>query len=151
MKNHKKLIIFTLLAVVLIAAATVWYVRYNQENDRKTAALLAVANQFKAPADWTLASETIHEAKPGCIDIKCPSVLREWSFAPVEFGNVSDLKSTALELGWKYDEEIGCDPQKLSEGFSSGCYLRGYVKGYNFTLIFRSSDSGLSKALLTVD
>lgn len=152
MKNHKKLIIFTLLAVVLIAAATFWYVRYNQANDRKTAALLAVANQFKAPADWTLASETIHEAKPGCIDVRCPSVGRTWEFNAVDPKEIGALLEVVNKAGWSFDEKTGCEEADFVDGSSVHfCYQRGMNQGHDVTFILKKDEGGLSKAILTVN
>jgi hypothetical protein len=152
MKSHKKLVIILSVIALLVALATVWYVRYNQENDRKTAALLAVANQFKAPADWTLASETIHEAKPGCIDVRCPSVGRTWEFDAVDPKELGALLEVVNKAGWTLGEKTGCDEEDFVDGSSVHfCYQRGLNQGHVVTFILKKDEGGLSKAILTVD
>lgn len=131
MKSHKKLVIVGVVIVVLAALATAWYIKYDREAARKTAEVVAVANQFAPPENWKITSEIVNEAKPGCIDVKCPSIHTNWL---INNGQPTDLELAVKQIkdiGWTISEESSCAVEDAKTGRS--CYVRGSADGYVIT------------------
>jgi hypothetical protein len=149
MRGSKKT--WKIIGVVALAIVLFLAIKYHVDNNRKTSEMVALADQFQAPEGWTLTNETIHRAQFGCIETKCPSMIREWQIKEVASGHLEEALRSLEDTSWRLGEGVGCDVNMMADKDLS-CLIRGETDGMNVYFNIRGSQTdNVVKALLKVN
>lgn len=150
MKSRKKLIIAALTVLALVVLWTGYVTWFNKDADKRTAEVVAIADQFKAPANWELMNNQINKPTvTGCIDITCPSVYRRWQFTPVEYANIEDFKNLVSKSGI---DNIECKEDTLNGGKNLICERVLTKNGHRIDFsVYANNGSNVSEVVLRVE
>jgi hypothetical protein len=132
MKKYQKILIIIGIIVPVILLAGFIFI-YTWEGSPKK--IVAVADQFQAPASWELTSEQIRPPRISCWDGGgCPQVHKVWETNSKI--SKEEFRQVLQESGWEdFQIEKECElPQGVSGSSVSTCSTHGIVDDYNVNL-----------------
>jgi len=122
----KKLLIGLAIFVVLV---TGYVIGFNIYAAKQLDEVVAIADKFQPPANWTLVEETkrSNTLPFGCIPNECPKVYRRYSFKPVSYEDVSSVVKVITGSGLVDVKDIKCEPAGNGYGQVSYCGTNTYA------------------------
>lgn len=117
---------------ILIAAATFVALMsaYFLWSQVITSQIVNVADQFKAPSSWKLASEDIQVESLFCYNGgSCPEISRQWTLEkPI---TPDDFRQILQNSGWNFEVEGDCILPEGRYGPTSICSAQGQTDNYD--------------------
>jgi hypothetical protein len=107
------------LAVIVVALGAWLFWGFN--HGPSLGDLRRVADTFDPPAGWSFTSEYGHSRSPFCVDIRCPSFHRRWTFGDAITS--AELEALVRDAGWTIVEGVprDCAPDTRVSSLQSIC------------------------------
>lgn len=147
MRNFKRfaIIVAGIIALIMVVILVVVFWQGSTKD------IVAEANKFQPPAEWTLTSEQVEPPRLVCFgDMACPEITRSWK-NDTHTLTYDNLKSILLSAGWEFVIEGDCLLSTEASGSVSLCHATGVAGKYNIYVDYSTLVAHQKEPLLSIN